>query len=120
MDIEYSDYEKYENHKRVLDVIRHYKMKGRITEDWMEDQKGFILQLREFFGNMEMMNLDCDDKKFRGMAEECELILNHLVEEIRETKTFTVDIYYRLNLNMQTMLEIKFGDDELCELMGGL
>lgn len=120
MDIEYSDEEKQQNHQNVLNVIRHYKTGGRITEDWMEEQKSFICMIREFFGNIEMANLDCQDRKFRSLAEESELLLNHLMEEIRDTKTFTVDIYYRLNLNMQTMLEIKFGDDELCNLMGDL
>ena len=121
MDIDgYTDAQKNENHNHVLTVIEHYYAGGRITEDWIEEQKEFIMTIRDFFGNMEKMNLECQDKRFRALAEECELLLNHLIEEISETMTFTVDIYYRLNLNIQTMIEIKCEDEELCDLMSEL
>jgi hypothetical protein len=103
-----------------LTVIEHYYAGGRITEDWMEEQKEFIMTIRDFFGNMEKMNMECQDKRFRCLADECELILNHLIEEISETMTFTVDMYHRLNLNIQTMIEIKCEDEELCDLMSEL
>ena len=120
MDVEYSDEQKQMNHARILEVIHHQKTRGRITEDWMEDQKKFILIVRDFFGNIEMANMDRQDREYRIIAEETEMLLNHLVEEIRETKTFSVKIYYKLSANLDRMVNLLYEEQELCDLMGGL
>ena len=120
MEVEYSDEQKQTNHARILEVIHHQKSRGRITEDWMEDQKKFILIIRDFFGNIEMANMDRQDREYRIIAEETEMLLNHLVEEIAETKTFSVDVYYKLSANLDRMVNLLFEEQELCDLMGGL
>ena len=120
MEVEYSDEQKQTNHARILEVIHHQKSRGRITEDWMEDQKKFILIIRDFFGNIEMANMDRQDREYRIIAEETEMLLNHLVEEIVETKTFSVDVYYKLSANLDRMVNLLFEEQELCDLMGGL
>lgn len=120
MEVEYSDEQKQTNYARILEVIHHQKSRGRITEDWMEDQKKFILIIRDFFGNIEMANMDRQDREYRIIAEETEMLLNHLVEEIMETKTFSVDVYYKLSANLDRMVNLLYEEQELCDLMGGL
>lgn len=120
MEVEYSDEQKQTNHARILEVIHHQKTRGRITEDWMEDQKKFILIIRDFFGNIEMANMDRQDREYRIIAEETEMLLNHLVEEIVETKRFSVDVYYKLSANLDKMVNLLYEEQELCDLMGGL
>lgn len=118
--MEYDDDEKKMNYQRLLDVTEHQRTGGRITEDWMEENKKFILDIREFCGNIENFNMDMGDKKFRKLAEESELIMNHLVEEIQTTRTFDVDLYYRVANNFVIMLGIVSETDELCDMMSGL
>jgi hypothetical protein len=107
---DYSDDEKYQNFKQLLSTIEHIQSKKRITEDWMEEHKKRILMYRDYFGDFNRVNPDCKDRTFRKLASDIELLLNHLVWEVQEEKSFTVDMYLKLNVGFKRLIEIMCDD----------
>lgn len=116
---DYTDAQKLHNYRLIMELIEHIRNGHRITEDWMDFHKKRILLYRDFFGDLSLMNPDCKDRKFRQLADDTEMTLNHLVWEIQETGYFTVDVYLKLNVNLKMMFEIVNEVDELAELMNG-
>ena len=112
----YSEDEKANNFRKVLDTIQYIRNGGRITEDWMTEHKRVILYYRDFFGDFNLMNPECKNRRFRMLAEDTELVLNHLVSEIHETGYFSVDMYLKLNSNLKRMMEVFYDMDDLCDM----
>lgn len=99
-----------------MNAIEYIRNQNRITEDWMEEHKKRILLYRDFFGDINLMNPDCKDRRFRMTAADTEMTLNHLVWEIQDTGYFTPDIYLKLNTNLKRMFEIVYEVDDLSDL----
>jgi hypothetical protein len=116
--ISYTDDEKYRNFQSLLSTIDYIQTKKRITEDWMETHKQNIMLYREYFGDFNKVNIDCKDRKFRKLAEDTEVLLNHLVWEIQETGYFTVEMYLKLIIGFKQMTEIMVATDDLCSMFG--
>ena len=114
---EYTDEQKANNYVMLLDAVRHYETRQRITEDWMEEHKTMILRIRGYYSNVSLANPDLQDKQFRALADDTELILSHLIYELQTERTFTVDMYYKLCRNMKKMFEIACQVDDLSELL---
>lgn len=114
--IEYTDAQKAENFRQILGTIRYIRNQGRITEDWMTEHKKHILHYRNYFGDFNLVNPDCKNRRFRMLAEDTELVLNHLVSEIEETGYFTVEMYLKLNSNLKRMMEVFYDINDLSEL----
>jgi hypothetical protein len=113
---DYTDEEKAKNYAMLVDALRCYTTRERITEDWMEEHKKLILRVRDYYTNVSLANLDIQDRQFRSLADDTELILCHLVYEIQTERTFTVDMYYKLCRNLKRMFEIALQVDDLSEL----
>jgi hypothetical protein len=116
----YTEDEKYRNFQSLLSTIDHIRSKKRITEDWMEEHKKLILMYREYFGDFNRVNIDCKDRKFRKLAEDTEMLLNHLVWEIKETGYFTVEMYLKLITGFKQMTEIMVAADNLCDMFSNM
>jgi hypothetical protein len=114
----YSEDEKYQNFKQLLCTIDYIQSKKRITEDWMETHKRNIMLYRDYFGDFNKVNIDCKDRKFRKLAEDSEVLLNHLVWEIRETGYFTVEMYLKLIIGFKQMTDIMVAADDLSTMFG--
>ncbi len=114
---DYTDEEKAKNYAMLVDALRCYATRQRITEDWMEEHKKLILRVRDYYTNVSLANLDIQDRQFRALADDTELILCHLVYEIQTERTFTVDMYYKLCRNLKRMFEIALQVDDLSELL---
>ena len=115
--MEYTDDDKYANYIHVLEVIRHIKDGKRITEDWMESEIRWIKIIRDFYPDMSKLNPDITDRRWRAMAEECELVLSELVWEIQQTRTFPVALCLRLHENIKRMFDSQLTVDEIDMLM---
>ena len=111
------DEEKAYNYDMLLGALKHYETGSRVTEDWMERHKRMILRIREYYTDVSLANLDIQDKQFRALAEDTELILSHLAYEIQTERTFTVDMYYKLCRNLKHMFEIALQVDDLSDLL---
>jgi hypothetical protein len=116
----YTEDEKYRNFQSLLSTIDYIQNKKRITEDWMEEHKRNILMYREFFGDFNRVNIDCRDRKFRKLAEDAEMLLNHLVWEIKETRYFTVEMYLKLLIGFKQMTEIMLTSDDLSNMFSNM
>jgi hypothetical protein len=116
----YTEDEKYRNFQSLLSAIDYIQSKKRITEDWMEEHKRNILMYREFFGDFNRVNIDCRDRKFRKLAEDAEMLLNHLVWEIKETRYFTVEMYLKLLIGFKQMTEIMLTSDDLSNMFSNM
>ena len=114
----YTEDEKYRNFQSLLSTIDYIQSKKRITEDWMEAHKQKILMYREYFGDFNKVNIDCKDRKFRKLAEDTEMLINHLVWEIQETGYFTVEMYLKLIIGFKQMTEIMVATDDLSTMFG--
>jgi hypothetical protein len=113
----YTDAEKSYNYTMLMDAIDHHKNNKRITEDWMETHKHFIMLIRNTYENITLANTDIQDRQFRAIAEDTELILSHLAYEIRNERTFTVSVYFNLCRNLKRMYEIASEVEDLSELL---
>jgi hypothetical protein len=114
---EYTDAEKSYNYRMLTNAIEHHTHNKRITEDWMEDHKKFIMQIRNTYENMAFANVEIKDRRFRAIAQDTELILSHLAYEIQTERTFTVSVYFNLCRNLKRMYEIATEVDDLSDLM---
>lgn len=114
---DYTQEQKENHYTTLLDTVRHYETRQRITEDWMEEHKKMILRIREYYSNISLANLDIQDRQFRALADDTELILSHLVHEIQTEKTFTVDMYYKMCRNLKKLVEIAWQVDDLSDLL---
>ena len=113
------DEEKANNYEMLLGALKHYETGSRVTEDWMEAHKKMILRIREYYTDVSLANLDIQDRQFRTLADDTELILSHLVYEIQTERTFTVDLYYKICRNLKQMFEIALQLDDLSDLLNG-
>lgn len=110
----------YDNYLRLLKTIETIENKFRLTEDWYEEHKQHILKYRDEFINLKYVNQDIEDKLFRQKAEEAELLLSSLVNEIHTTKKFTIKLYLLLNKRLKDLCELIWGEEELLNMMGGM
>ena len=113
----YTDDQKYSNYNHIIDVIKHIKTGQRITEDWMEEEIAWIRTIRDFYPDMSRLNPEIVDKRWRAMAEECELVLSELIWEINETRKFPIALCLRLHENIKKMFDFQLTDDEIEMLM---
>jgi hypothetical protein len=107
----------YDNYLRLLKTIETIENKFRLTEDWYEEHKKHILKYREEFPNLKFINQDVEDKEFRKKADEAEVLISSLVNEITTTKTFTLKLYLLLNKRLKELTEIILGEDELLNML---
>ena len=114
---DYTDAEKSYNYTMLMNAIHYHTNNNRITEDWMEDHKKFIMQIRNTYDNFALANIEIKDKRFRLLAENSELILSHLAYEIQTERTFTVVMYFSLCQNLKRMFEIATEVDDLSEML---
>lgn len=108
----------HENYLRLIHTIETIESGARLTEDWFEEHKTHIQMYRETFPNVHKVNEEIEDGTFRTKANETEILLANLVNEIQVRKTFTVKTYLALNKHLKELCEIIWGEDELLNMLG--
>jgi hypothetical protein len=103
----------YDNYLRLCETIRHIEKNGAITEDWMEEEKSQIELYSDVFPTLSKVNEDIEDGEFRTRAREGEAMLVYLLDEIRRTRTFNVEVYIMFCKHLKRMTEITYEEDEL-------
>lgn len=119
---EIPDDQKFANYCRLIQTINFIEEENRITEDWMEEQKKFISDIREGFSmGFNNVNIEIKDRQFRTTAQETEVILNSLITSIQYDKTFKVSQYHSLLVRILKLFKIVnqyySETDELSEFM---
>lgn len=107
----YSD--PYENYCRLERTVKFLQNDGRVTEEWMEEHRRYIMKYHEMFPNFSQTNVEIKDPTFRTTAQACEVLLNNLVQSIRTTRFFNVKFYLMLNQHMIKLCQFIFTEDEL-------
>lgn len=115
---ELTDDQRQSNYCRLLSAIEHIENEKRITEDWMEEQKRFVLEMYYVFDcGFENCNPEITDKEFKRMAKEADTILSNLITSINYEKTFKVKQYHSLLTRIVKMITLINSSDDLCDFM---
>jgi len=112
--------QRYHNYKLLLDTHEFFLNGGRITEDWLEEHKVYILRYRSWYSDYTTMNDEVEDENFRKICKDVETILSYLIMQIDKTNTYDPKVYKILNEYLKNMCECLFSDDELNELMNNM
>lgn len=112
--------QRYRNYKLLLDTHEFFLNGGRITEDWLEEHKVYILRYRSWYSDYTTMNDEVEDENFRKICRDVETILSYLVMQIDKTNTYDPKVYKILNEYLKNMCECLFSEDELNELMNNM
>jgi hypothetical protein len=107
----YSD--PYENYCLLERTVRFLQGGGRVTEEWMEEHRRHILKYHEMFPNFSQVNEEIRDPTFRKNAEECEVLLGNLIQNIQANRFFNTKFYLMLNQRMIALCQHIFTEDEL-------
>lgn len=118
--MELDDDEKQANYQALIDSINYIRDGKRITEDWITEQVKYLNVCRDVFPDMTKMNVEISEKRWRGMAQDCELMLSQLLWEHSESKTISVPIYLRFCETIKRMLEYYATDDDLTDSINSM
>uniref|UniRef100_A0A6C0EQM6 Uncharacterized protein n=1 Tax=viral metagenome TaxID=1070528 RepID=A0A6C0EQM6_9ZZZZ len=116
----YSETEKYENYMQIIKTLEFIEKNGRITEDWMEENKAIIEKWRDMINDYSRLNPEITSKYFRKDCNDTEVLIQYLIASIRSTKTFDIKVYVILLQKMKAMCDHAYDDMEMNELMNGL
>lgn len=115
------DYDPEKNYIRLIETIEELEDKNfRLTEDWYERHKKYILKYREVFPNFKFVNKDFEDKEFRILAREVEMIISNLVHEIKVNNSFDLELYLVLNKNIKQLCDMLNEESELMNMISRL
>jgi len=114
---EYSNDEKYKNYEHLVETIKFFQTEGRITEDWIENEKHVIERWRDWIYDFSELNLDVQDKTFRRACRDAESLISFLMNSIRTTKTFDPKVYYILLVTIKFICDDIFNTDSLDDMM---
>jgi hypothetical protein len=113
---ELTDDQKYNNYCRLLNAVNYIEEGQRITEDWMEEQKNIIHQIKSAFqSGFRNINPEIKDKEFRNLAVQAETLSNSLYNSVEYDKTFKVGHYHLFLTKILAMLDIVckyYGEEE--------
>ena len=112
--------QRYRNYKLLLDTHEFFLKGGRITEDWLEEHKLYILRYRSWYSDYTTMNDEVEDENFRKICRDVETILSHLVMQIDKSNTYDPKVYQILNEYLKNMCECLFSEEELNDLMNNM
>ena len=119
-EMEFSETQKHENFLEILTTVRYLDDGGRITEDWMEENKNQILMYRSWISDYSQVNEEIQDKTFRKCCFETEVLLRQLCHAIHATRTFDVKVYHMFMRKMKQIVEQIISEDEFVTLLSGM
>ena len=116
----FTNYQKNENFRELVETLDYLDQKKRITEDWMEQQKTNILRWREWIDDFTILNEEIDSDHFRQNCVNAETLVRHLIYSIHTERTFDVKVYHIFLNTIRMICEtvIELGDiNKLMEKM---
>lgn len=81
------------NYLELVGAIEYLKRNGRLSEDWLEDSRALIRKYRVWWPNMAFMNPEIQDKDFRKMCGEAELLLAELMRGVQSNDFVNVKLF---------------------------
>lgn len=119
-DAEFSDEQKNENYQRIVDTINFIQSGGKITEDWMDEERHYIYMYRSWIPDYSMVNPERETAEFRKVCHETETLIQYLLNYLKNTGHVEVKVYLMLLQHMRKIIDSIREEDELDDLMNGL
>jgi len=92
-DEEMTENQRENNYLELVAAIEYLKRNGRLSEDWLEDSRALIRKYRTWWPNMAFMNTEIQDKDFRKMCGEAELLLAELMRGVQSNDFVNVKLF---------------------------
>jgi hypothetical protein len=92
-DEEMTENQRENNYLELVAAIEYLKRNGRLSEDWLEDSRALIRKYRTWWPNMAFMNQEIQDKDFRKMCGEAELLLAELMRGVQSNDFVNVKLF---------------------------
>jgi hypothetical protein len=87
------DSQRENNYLELVAAIEYIERAGRLSEDWLEDSRALIRKYRTWWPNMAFMNQEIQDKEFRKMCGEAELLLAELIRGVHANDFVNVKLF---------------------------
>lgn len=109
---ELSEAEKNANYQVFITTIEFIQNGGKITEDWVEENKKLIRQWREWIPDFNVINPEVEDSTFRKTCQHAETLISYLC-----ASGFDVKVYLMLLQTLKKLCDMLYADDELDSMM---
>ncbi len=106
------DNQRENNYLELVGAIEYLKRNGRLSEDWLEDSRALIRKYRIWWPNMAFMNQEIQDKDFRKMCGEAELILAELMRGVQSNDFVNVKLYSIFLKKVKTIIDRVIPDED--------
>lgn len=106
------DAQRYNNYLNIVNAIEHIESGGKITEDWVYDQKSMLEQWREWIPDFSVINQEREDKDFRQTCVQTETLVRYIL-----ATGFNVKTYVQILKHMKKIIDTIESDDELTEFV---
>ena len=119
MEIEsdFTDDQRYNHYLHIANTLNYLENNGRVTEDWVEENKRAILQWREWISDFTDINPEIEEEEFRKRAIQTETLMQYLCRSIKSTGTFDVKVYRILLTNMKYLCDWYAEGDDFAEMI---
>jgi hypothetical protein len=115
-----SENERYENYMFIVSTIQSLQTTQRITEDWMQYHMHAILRWRSWIPNFSEVNEDREDEEFRKLCARTETLMDYVVGQIRERKSFEVIFYLHLLQCMKQIIDMLQDETDLSDMLNSM
>lgn len=116
-DEEMTQTQRENNYLELVAAIKYLERAGRLSEDWLEDSRAMIRKYRTWWPNMAFMNSEIQDKDFRKMCGEAELLLAELMRGVQSNDFVNVKLF-GIFLNKLKMIIDRVVPDDQKDLSG--
>lgn len=114
----YSEQETVENFLHLQMAVDHMEKGNPINEEWIQEQKDFIMQVHDHFGSdFTVSHAEIQATEFRNAMKELTLLINHLMDEITDLDSITIPVYRKFCKLMMYVIDYHIETDELADLM---
>ena len=100
------------NYLELVAAIEYLKRNGRLSEDWLEDSRALIRKYRTWWPNMAFMNPDIQDREFRKMCGEAELLLAELMRGVHANDFVNVKLFGIFLNKVKTIIDRVIPDEQ--------
>lgn len=110
---------KYTTSENYVNLLRNIStiVNKRITEDWVEEQKKYILEYHDMFPDFSLLHLEITDNTFRTACDRAEILMNSLLESLLEEGIFSLETYSQFLHNFMQIASIWISEEEMNECM---
>lgn len=100
------------NYLELVAAIKYLERAGRLSEDWLEDSRAMIRKYRTWWPNMAFLNQEIQDRDFRKMCGEAELLLAELMRGVQSNDFVNVKLFGIFLNKVKAIIDRIIPDDQ--------